>query len=613
MYKKYLFSLALVISLFSILQCKQQPEVVIKNHINDPFKTTITASQIFQIDTKKDTVITGQKGTILVFQSGSFIDSNENVVTENIDLELAEALTLDDMILSNLTTTSKDQLLETDGMIYVNATSKGEQLFVNPEKPIYIEIPTSDRKPNMSVYKGIRDENGNMNWVNPLPIVNHLVAVDIFTLDFLPDGFAEAVEKEMPFRNYETANEKLIDSLYYSLYFKTGNEIVEETLPELVVNETYYNDDTISELDSLYQSDIAYTLQYGVDPAIIKTIKNKKFQNTLIATKQFEERLKIIFKICRTDVIDIYTRNLDKNLWELDSIAASLLDDNIYQEDFEKFTSQKWANIKEPNQNLKLLKRFYEKRIKTIKNQLTNQRNKVIKAYNEKTKEAKKLVNSYKNLLNKRETYRMSGYGFTMTSTGWINIDRGTQPKDWEYSPLEFIVTNNDILDRAYGYVIYTSTKSLYRLNSKDSKTFYVGNENRREMIMPKTERAVGIVIGYQNKQAFSEIIEFETNSQSELKFELKKTSNEEIKKDLSRFESYKAENSILEDLRYVDEIFMEKIRQDKREHENIVMALLRKASSPVDSIFLRFDRYYQIDMPIDTCLNKVRDSKPSL
>lgn len=610
MYKKHLYYLVVIFSLFLIFHCKPHTETIVKNHDKDPFKTTIVSSQIFHIDAKKDTVLIGQKGTVLVFQQGSFLDSNESIVTGNINIELAEALTFDDMLLSNLTTTSGGQFLETDGMIYFNATSEGKQLIVNPDKPVYIEIPSKERKFGMSVYKGIRDKNGNMDWINPTPIKNYLLPVDLFTLDFLPDGFAEAVEKEMPFRNYETANEKLIDSLYYSLYFETGNEIIEETLPNLGVKETYYGNETASERDSL-PLDVKKSPIYGVDPAIIKAIKNEKFQNTLLATRQFEERLQKIFKICRTDILDIYIHNLDKKLWELDSIVASMLDNNIYQEDFEKFASQKWANIKEPNKNLKLLKRFYEKRLKTIKNQLTNQRNKAVKAFNKKTKESKKLVKEYQKLLDKREAYRMTGYGFEMTSTGWLNIDRGIIPKDWDYSPLEFIVSNTDTFDRVYAYVIYTSMKSLYRLNSADSKTFYVGNENRREMIMPKAEKAVGFVIGYQNEQVFSELIELETNAQSELKFELKKTSDKEIKESLMQFENCQTENSILEDLRYVDDVFMEKIRQDKWEHERIVMALLREVSSPVDSSFMRYNRTYQIDMPIDTCLNRVKNAKP--
>lgn len=594
--------------LFSFLQCKPKPDLIVKNHQEDPFKNTITSSQYFKIDTKNDTVISGENGTTIVFQKGSFLDSDNNIVTDDVEIELTEALTIDEMILSNLTTISDGKLLETDGMIYFNATAKGKQLFVNPEKPVYVEIPTANRKSGMSVYKGLRDKNGNMNWVNPIPIENYLIPLDLFTLDFLPDGFVETLEKEMPFLNHQKVNEKFVDSLYYSLYFKTGNEIIEETVPDINVSESYYDKVNETELDSTHYSEFDNSVNYGVDPAAIKAIKNNQFQNTLIATKQFEERLKLMFKICRSDIIDIYTHNLDKNLWELDSIAASLLDENIYQEDFKKFASQKWTTVKVPNKNLLLLKSYYEKRLQLVKNELKEQRNKAVKANNEKTKKAKELVNNYKTLLNKREAYRMTGYGFELNDTGWINIDRGTMSKDWEYSPLEFLVTNENTFDRVYGYVMYTSKKSLYRLKTNDSKTFYVGNETQREMIMPKDEKAIGILIAYKNDQTFLAVINFQTNTESLLKSNLQEYSEREIKKTLAQFETSKKENSILEDLEYLDEIYLEEIRQNKLLREQYVMSQLWSVSRAIDTSYMEFDKTYGIDLLIETCLNNVRN-----
>ncbi|WP_282051142.1 hypothetical protein [Maribacter aquivivus] len=607
MKKGILLVLGFSVLLFSFLQCKPKPDLIVKTHQEDPFKETMTSSQYFKIEAKNDTVISGENGTIIVFQKGSFLDSDNNIVTDDIEIELTEALTIDEMILSNLTTISDGKLLETDGMIYFNATAKGRQLFVNPEKPVYVEIPTTNRKSGMSVYKGLRDKNGNMNWVNPIPIENYLIALDLFTLDFLPDGFVETLEKEMPFHNHEKVNEKFVDSLYYSLYFKTGNEIIEETVPDTNVSESYYDKVNETELDSTHYSEFDNSVNYGVDPAAIKAIKNNQFQNTLIATKQFEERLKVMFKICRSDIIDIYAQNLDKNLWEIDSIAASLLDDNVYQEDFEKFASQKWTKIKVPNKNLLLLKSYYENRLQLVKNELTEQRNKAVKANNEQTKKAKELVNNYKKLLNKREAYRMTGYGFELTDTGWINIDKGTIPKNWEYSPLDFLVTNENTFDRAYGYVLYTSIKSLYRLKTNDSKTFYVGYETQREMIMPKDEKAIGILLAYKNDQTFLDVINFQTNTDSILKFDLQEYPEREIKKTLAQFETSKQENSILEDLKYLDEIYLEEIRQDKLLREEYVMRQLWSVSRANDTTYIQYDKTYGIEMLVERCLNNFK------
>lgn len=92
-----------------------------------------------------DNVVEGEKGSIIICPKGCFVDRNGKIVEKNIDIEIAEALSLEDMLLSNLTTTSDGQLLETDGMIYFNATSDGEQLYINKENPIHIEIPTHQK------------------------------------------------------------------------------------------------------------------------------------------------------------------------------------------------------------------------------------------------------------------------------------------------------------------------------------------------------------------------------------------------------------------------------------------------------------------------------------
>lgn len=104
MRKKHLLVLTLLLALLLNLGCSEKISLVVKNTPNDPFKETIALSQFFEINTKKDTIVEGNNGTLLVFQKGSFLDSNGNPVEDNIDIELAEALTLGEMLLSNLTT-----------------------------------------------------------------------------------------------------------------------------------------------------------------------------------------------------------------------------------------------------------------------------------------------------------------------------------------------------------------------------------------------------------------------------------------------------------------------------------------------------------------------------
>ncbi len=286
-----ILSLALLFSAF--LGCgggSNLLEVTNKFHQNDPFQNTIASSQFFDIDSKQDNVVEGKNGTVLVIPKGSFKNSKGKTVTSNVKLELAEALSLDQMLLSNLTTTSNDRPLETDGMIYLNATSDGVQLIIDKNNPIYIEIPTRTRKAGMKVYKGLRDENGNMNWINPQEIENFLVSVDLDLLDFYPKGFEVEVTAGLPFRNHQKATKELVDSLYYSLSSSNGSEL-SDGLTGTEFNETYDNQEQAvmdtTNIGEDISSEFANYVICGIDPAIIKTIKSEPFQNSFIATREF--------------------------------------------------------------------------------------------------------------------------------------------------------------------------------------------------------------------------------------------------------------------------------------------------------------------------------------
>ncbi len=435
----------LTLLLFQCNSVNEKNESTLKFSSNDPFQKTIVPSQFFEIDTKKDNVVEGRNGTILIMPKGCFTNQEGEIVTENIKVELAEALSIDEMLLSNLTTTSNGKLLETDGMIYINATANGEQLTINKENPIHIEIPTNKRKAGMMAYKGVRDENGNMNWIEPKELKKFLVPIDINILDFFPEGFEAQVKTGMPFRNYKTATKELIDSLYYSLSISNGSSLIEE-LVETDDNEPYYDNDKeivdgkytnnsyefYDSIDSVITEAIGVesVRECGIDPAIIKVIKGKKYQNTLISTREFETRLQVIFKVCRNEILEIYINNIDKNLWELDSIVVAVLKEDPYAKYFYNFQKQGLTNVKNADKYSELLKSYYEKQLREVKLELETTNKKAIKELQKQNKVTEKTAYKYKKLLLKREKHRMETYGFEWTETGWINIDRGTIPKD---------------------------------------------------------------------------------------------------------------------------------------------------------------------------------------
>ena len=675
----------ILISLLTVIlfQCNNNAITkTIKLHPTDPFKNTIVPSQTFDIDSKQDNILEGKNGTVIVCPKGCFKNAKGDIVDDNVKIELSEALSIEDMILSNLTTTSNGNQLETDGMIFFNATANGEQLTINKVNPIHIEIPTTKKKAGMMVYKGIKDENGNMNWIEPKVLDNTLTIIDINTIDFLPQGFQSEVEKGMPYKNYKKATQDLTDSLYYFLSVSDGSELL-QGLVNLDIIEPYQNTSDIlkpvkwsyskekinnNEFDivikaniekewklyakesnkigpvplsinfnasnsfelvgtlknrkpeiyfdpvfkmnlSYYSNEVEFrqrvkllketaivtpTIEFmtcdnqqclppesektsikigenlGIDPAIIKVINSEKYQNTFIATREFEARLKVIFKTCNNEVLETYIYNLDKNLYEADSMAAIVVRDSEYQKDFVNFSQQRLTKVKQADKYANLLKGYYKNQLIKVKTDLEQVKENLKKELKEKNKEAQKVIDNYKELVRKREKYRMETYGFNWTETGWINIDKGTSPKSWGTKKTEGItIKNGKAFDRVYSYIFFTSLKSLYRLNTSNNVEFYAGSNLERNMLMPKEGKAILIAIGYNGDNPSIEKMEIELSLPIKYELTLIPTSFENIKKTIKPYNKYGSENSINEDLEFVLKLNQEEQRQKELKNEN--------------------------------------------
>jgi hypothetical protein len=118
--------------------------------------------EIITLLTQKDTTIICKEGTILRIMANSFLHSDTNEIANGtVKLKVTEYYTLADMLLANLSTQSNEQILETGGMVYIEAYSQEQPLKLNKE--ISIEIPTKDKKKDMQLFTGEETSNG-INW-----------------------------------------------------------------------------------------------------------------------------------------------------------------------------------------------------------------------------------------------------------------------------------------------------------------------------------------------------------------------------------------------------------------------------------------------------------------
>ncbi|GGD18036.1 energy transducer TonB [Hyunsoonleella pacifica] len=119
------------------------------------------APETIRINTSKDTSIVFKEGTKLIIKANSFIDDVGTKIVGNVDIKVTEYYKLSDILLANLNTHCNDQLLETGGMLYIEAMQDDKKLQVANTKPI--EISFADKKKNMQLFYG-ELENEIINW-----------------------------------------------------------------------------------------------------------------------------------------------------------------------------------------------------------------------------------------------------------------------------------------------------------------------------------------------------------------------------------------------------------------------------------------------------------------
>lgn len=208
-------------------------EVAEKRIDNTSFNNFIEVpSQFFKINSDKDTVIIGKNGTKIFLPKQCF-----NVKTEKIEIELREYLNIQDMLTNMLTTTSNSKILETYGMLYINAkTLKGEPISLN--RSYTIEFPETKKCDEIKVFYGNRNER-IMNWeldkydesypaqpYNDDTTLKYIYKKNIFEIKKLGwincDRFLEFINKTNLVVKISDGNDKA----FYSLVLKKYNSII---------------------------------------------------------------------------------------------------------------------------------------------------------------------------------------------------------------------------------------------------------------------------------------------------------------------------------------------------------------------------------------------------
>jgi hypothetical protein len=482
-------------------------------------------AQVFTIQAGKDTVIETKKGIVLAVPANGFLDEDNKPFTGSMSLVVKEALDAATVMQAGFSTMSGDQLLETGGMFYIDARQGDKQLKINPAAGIHAEVPTDTIRPGMQLYSGKRLPDGRIDWINPVSLEKDLVAVDILSLDFYPPMYLKSLQAW----GYNSSDKGFTDSLYYSLspYFGKRSDAVRAHEGDSIIWPKF---------DEVY-----IPFSYAVSPSTIQAIWSNEFQNTLLATREFEERMCWIHASQDNDVLELYINNLDRNLWEIDSMAALLISFDYVKEKFVAFAARKDGKVKKGVTSLQSLRDYYQVRSKAYRaaaiktndsywakqKELDSSAERKREQYNDKA--VKRQADNFQQefQLNLKEAYRQLGYDTSksfqppppevyqvqVTNTGWNNIDREvleatanrttldvTDPATGkraviQYQPVSFEVEQPQQYERLYVYLLPDKLSSFMRVDSSIDGKYA---ENLNELIQYNA-----VVIGYKGEQAF--------------------------------------------------------------------------------------------------------------
>lgn len=319
--------------------------------------------QYFEFDGKSN-VFLSNSGVLLSVTPKSFFLNNSFYSGKAI-IQWQEARTPAQIMKAGLSTKSNDSLLETQGMFAVSAfTPEGKQLKIS-KKGIYVQMPVDSLKTGMKLFAGKMKSNGDVNWINPQNLNRIPKQVNMTDLDLYPINYEPTLNKLKWYKSKEKR-----DSLYLtfeSFELKNTMKSVALDIPYSSQNlqEGFINWNTQIENKKLKKQEaITYKTKKNdfVHPSKVLAIWNKKYNGTLIATKEFGERMPYIHNTCDNSVLQLYIDHLDLPMWKIDEMVVK----KGYPK-FKRFVNEKVGKLEIDSTHQKNLDAFFQKAEKHLR------------------------------------------------------------------------------------------------------------------------------------------------------------------------------------------------------------------------------------------------------
>ena len=341
----------------------------------------------------------------------------------------------------------------------------------------------------------------------------------------------------------------------------------------------------------------------GINPAKVKAIWNKKFNNTILATKEFEERMKVIHESRQDRILEVYVNNLDKPLWYSDSIASHM--DESTSQKFRAFYKQKKGGVKVNDRLVNKLTSYftkkhkeytsksskafneYETKKRKLRAEFANKKskkdqeeyNRKVKAYQEEYEI--NLCNAYSQIRKNHDcneppvplvTARINSLGpknldvYVAEATSNRKSMKYTDPASGEvatltYKPVTVKLTNSEKFDKVFVYMLPDSLSSFNRMKSTNNVDF--------EFSMNMLFQYDLMAIGYVGEQAY--FVELNSVQPKSYSLSLAAISEEKLKRKLSKTKPT-ATQEIKSDQDFYQEEMIYNSREEKYKRDGQLM-----------------------------------------
>ncbi|WP_375558641.1 c-type cytochrome [Bernardetia sp. OM2101] len=488
--------------------------------------------QEFVIDTEQDTVIFGKSGTLLAIEAGTFTDENGKPLKGNLTLNLKEALSLSEMLENKLTTQTQDgQILQSGGMFEFTAKSNKNGK-INISKPIHAEVPTQKKIGDMSVYEGIQvNEDAPVQWKKEKELENWLTEIPLERLDFFPKN--EDDVKKYSKREIIIPADKIRTLETY--YLGDSIRVVYDDLSG--ENSNNFNQKKQSQSIFHFVQDAEEEPKVcGISKYILEGLSDKKFQGTFISTYEFEKRLKVMNECCGNDLIAIYLKNLDKNLWESDKLAAEYLTKNkkCRAYIFEEFAAEKATKIKPKGKVNRALQKYIDKLFKNKEKAWA----KFEKDSDKWHKKQKKLQTEVVDKLeNERKFAVRLRYAFDLIRFGWTNLDKLMKLDNQIQVTFDIKVKDLELKEEGRVFLIFPNEKTILDLSRNEKGNFYGRQDDKDFIYLPKGIDIILKAVTEKNNQLYTGEIDLTIKSKIKKTIKIAETTDKKVADRIKEFE----------------------------------------------------------------------------